>query len=247
MDFVLLTAAVTPALQFRSAVAAPAKRLGQYQEALAFWAEISKRLDFQVVVVETTGCPASQLTAEVPISLRPRITTVSFAAKHELLAQGKGCVEAAAIDYALTAASLPVEDKSTFYKATGRLIVQNAHSLLSHLSGNTVMVRRSLDRKYCDTRFFGTTVGLWKEQLLGMADEVYDNQGRYIEHVLAHRLSNSEYHRTAAVVRFPQRPRIAGQSGTSGENYGRLGETIARPILEPLETFFASRLSSKQL
>lgn len=247
MDFVLLTAAVTPAPQFGAAVSNPSERLAQYQQALSFWANDSTRCDWKIIVVETTGCPSSQLTARVPSSLLPRIIVVPFETKAELISKGKGSVEAAAIDSALNATDLPITDESTFYKATGRLVVGNAARLLSRLPRNTAMVRRSLDGKYCDSRFFGTTVKFWKDNLSSMGDEVNDDEGRFIEHVLAHRLRDSEYRYGAAIDRFPHRPRIAGQSGTSGQKYGRLGELARGTIITPFESVLASHFTSKQI
>lgn len=247
MDFVLLTAAVTPAPQFNAALSDPSVRLSQYQEAVASWASRSGQLGWQIVIVETTGCPAPLLTAKVDTSMKDRITVIPFLAGDEFISLGKGSVEAAAIDHALNSGAADIAEDSTFFKATGRLVVKNASDLLTRLPNNTAVVRRSLDGKYCDTRFFGTTVKFWNEHLSGMGTDVDDNEGRYIEHVLAHRLRETEYRERSLIQRFATRPDIDGQSGTTGAKYGRLGTLTVGSLLKPIETVLASRFSSKQV
>lgn len=247
MDFVLLTAAVTPAPQFNAALSDPSVRLSQYQEAVASWATQSAQLGWQIVIVETTGCPAPLIAAKVDSSMKSLITVIPFLAGVELISRGKGSVEAAAIDHALTSGAAGISNDSTFYKATGRLVVRNAPQLLTQLPSNTVTVRRSVDGKYCDTRFFGTTVKFWNEHLADMGADVDDNEGRYIEHVLAHRLREAEYRKGSLVRRFGTRPIIDGQSGTTGAKYGRLGSLTRGSLLRPVESFLADRFSSKQV
>ena len=244
---ILLTAAVTPNPLYQAAVSDAGIRLGQYQNALANWTRQATRIGWRTAVVETTGFPASGLLEGIPNINQEQISVVSFEPDPEIIARGKGAVEAAAIDAVLTNPGLDLDPSLTLYKSTGRLILRNGDQLLAKIRNNAITIRRSLDRRYCDTRFFGTTVGFWNKQLSGMAEEVDDDGGRYLEHVLAHRILDSEYQGCVTINRFHQRPLIVGQSGTTGSRYGSSQALLKARVLASMENFLAKKLSSKQV
>lgn len=230
---ILLTAAVTPNAAFLGArtaypltIADPGVRAGQYRKALAAWVQIAASRDAKVAVVETSGASPDSLTAGLATS----VTVVSYDPDADLLTHGKGAVEAAAIDHAL--GSLGLDDADTLYKVTGRLGVANAARIVRPLRTPLVRVRRSLDRRFVDTRFLGATVGSWRTVLSDMATEVDDDGGRMLEYVVGHRLIEAEWNDQVRVERFPRVPRFVGVSGTTGSDYGRWWD---RALPEPAQ------------
>lgn len=246
MNFVLLTAAVTPNAQIQTALSDAELRLSQYQQALAFWATQCTEIGWKTILVETTGCPHEKLVKNLPTPVVDAVDVITYESLDGEARNGKGAIEAAAMDYAVQNTRFDLNGQSALYKVTGRLTLGNARRLLKGPGSNAAIVRRSLDRRYCDTRFFGTTVKFWRDHLLEMASEVNDAEGRYLEHVFAHRLSDAEYRSNAHVTPFAQRPLIGGQSGTTGAKYGQ-GPSLGRDlILRPVEKLLHKHLSRKQ-
>ncbi|MFF1382219.1 hypothetical protein ACFVWT_01500 [Arthrobacter sp. NPDC058288] len=233
-NLILLTAAVTPDVAFGSSLSDPKERLRQYRSAIDEWSRVADASDCDLVTVETTGSGDS---------LRDQVRVVDFHAPEDTKQHGKGAVESAALDAAILACGLP--DSSTVHKVTGRLTLRNAERLVAPLD-NGARVRRTLDRTYCDTRFFSTNVKFWQTHLSGMANEVADDSGRYLEHVMAHRLMKAEYGGTA-VQRFPERPMLLGVSGTTGKSYGTLWQRALSPVLLRVEGLLDTRLRLKQI
>jgi hypothetical protein len=247
MGSVLLTAAVTPNPRYSSTIADASVRLSQYQEALAAWSAEAAHVGWKTIVVETTGCSEEELLANLRPQFRDAVSVIPYCPTDNLASRGKGAVEAAAIDHVLGLSATTMTRSSTFYKVTGRLLVSNAKKLLFDVRENTAVVRRSMNGVYCDTRFFGTTVGFWRDQMTGMANEVDDAEGRYLEHVMAHRLTDAEYAKAAEVIRFPQRPIIVGRSGTTGSTYGGFGAAARSLLLAPYEKLLADKMMTKQV
>lgn len=220
---ILLTAAITPDPRFGSAVSDPSERLGEYRKAVKKWQAQGREAGFDVAVIETTGSDA--LDADVKV--------IPFTPSDEHVSRGKGSVEAAALDHALSVLALARE--ATVVKVTGRLVVENADRLLSPLAPGVIQVRRTLDRSFCNTRLLISTAGFWTDHLSGMDSSIDDNLGRYIEHIVAYRLITAELFAKAKVERFPVRPVFEGRSGTNGTPYGTTRERIVSPILAKLE------------
>jgi hypothetical protein len=234
-NIILLTAAVDPDPRFGSVVSASSERLGQYRRAVHFWSGVAEDSGYELAIVETTG---SNL-------LRDQAPLISFTATDALVTRGKGAVEAAALDYALSV--IEPASESAVVKVTGRLIVKNAIRLVRPLPENAIRARRTLDRGYCDSRFFVASAGFWADHLHGMAEEVRDGDGRYLEHVLAHRMSNAEFANGARVERFPERPSFLGTSGTSGTRYGSVLDRVKSPSIGIAERMLFRQLARKQV
>lgn len=245
LGYVLLTAAVTPDPRFGSAVFDPQVRLAQYQRALASWVAAATEKGWMVLVVETTGCAVSEIVAGVSVEARKSIEVVHFSPDDSLAQRGKGAIEASAIDHLIS--TTKIVDSATVYKATGRLILENSSKLLIDIAEEAATVRRTMDGKYCDSRFFGTTAGFWRQRLIGMANEVDDMRGRFLEHVLAHRLRDAEYTHASTIGRFTQRPVLVGVSGTTGSSYRRLDGVVRNRLWSPLEDILVNRFMNKQV
>lgn len=233
-DLILLTAAIVPDESFRNALSDPEERLSQYRTSIQFWSDVAVALDSRLLVVETSG--SAELLAD-------QAETVGFTPSARAKNAGKGAAEAEALEAAIRAAELP--EDATLHKVTGRLKLRNWESTVLPLHYGAARVRRSLDRRYCDVRFFSATAGFWIQYLQGMSAEVSDDGGRYLEHVMAQRLILAEY-AGEKLERFAERPIFSGSSGTNGKSYGSLRERMLSPAMLRAERFFSSVAAVKQ-
>ncbi|WP_258724174.1 hypothetical protein [Cellulomonas sp. NS3] len=244
---VLLTATVTPNGDFGIAGASPDRRREQYRRAVAHWASSLHGSPFGLAVVETSGEPAESLTRLVAVRSSAPVEVHPFAPTAGLVARGKGAIEAAAIEHVLKSREEPVDGATTLFKATGRLRLLNAAVCLEPLAPATVRVRMTLDRTYADTRLLGARASVWRTCLTGMAEEVDDDAGVFLEHVVASRIAGRAALGAIAVSRFPTRPVLAGESGTSGARYSPLRQLASARLLHPLESALVRLAQRKQV
>jgi hypothetical protein len=228
---ILLTAAVTPIQSFKGSVRDPQLRLRQYKAALRFWASVADRVDGRVVVVETTGTDLKSTINSLPLRERGRIHAFSHTPTPQAIQNGIGAIEANALDDVMLALATSRTTDTFVAKVTGRLQVGNAVELLGAHDNSTFIVRRTLDRKYADSRFFQVPIALWNSYMTGLAGEICDREGRYFEYALAYRLIRGEYERRLRVIPFRRRPIVEGVSGTSGKRYGG---RVSRPLNLPV-------------
>ena len=238
---ILLTAAVTPVHAFTGVLKDPTVRLKQYHTALGFWADIANRIDADVLVVETTG--ASSLTLLSPLSQTQRRKVAVFGHSPSMPAtrKGIGAIEADAIDEVM----LSLNGRRLVTKITGRLVVRNATDLVTSYDGGAFVARRTLDRKYVDSRLFQVPSELWTARLRGLGQDVDESAGRNLENVLAQRLIIGEYNAMLDVRHFPRRPLIEGASATTGRPYDRVFRRRLNMPLSWIERG-VSALASKQ-
>ena len=243
---ILLTAAVTPARIFNGVLTDPAKRLQQYHMALRFWCDVAVRTGAHVLVVETSGADPDCFREPLSASERRRVMVFSHAPSPAVISSGIGAIEAEAIDAAMLDVASAGSVGILITKVTGRLKVRNAIDLSRSSHRSTFVVRRTLDRRFADSRFFEVPLTLWISFMTGLADQISDADGRYLEHALAHRLAIGEYEGIVRVGHFVRRPLIEGVSGTTGRNYGG---SLKRPLSRPLSWVErgVSRLASKQV
>jgi hypothetical protein len=233
-NLIVLTAAVEANPIYGSALSDPATRLKQYVASVSGWARIAEKCSFDLLVVETSGNEEA---------LAKYFPTCGFRVEDEIAKRGKGAAEAVALDDALVNYQLSKE--STVVKVTGRLQVRNATRLIIPSAGD-VRVRRTLDRRYCDTRFFISSYAVWESTLTGMHHEVDDSNGRYLEHVMAKRLIDAEY-TGVEVARFAERPQIIGSSGTTNQKYGSWDQRFRGALMRGFEEVAMKKLVRKQI
>jgi len=236
---ILLTAAVTPDPRLTGVLVDPRTRSAQYKRAIMAWQEAAAKVSAELVVVETSGASPDDI-----LDTLDGTTWISFSPSDRGVLRGKGAAEAEALDHAIGMLGARIVGTSTLHKATGRLILENPGAVLGDVCRTEFRVRRSLDRSYCDTRLISCSLDGWATYLTGMATEVDDQGGRYLEHVLAQRLIMAEYGGGASVSRFRVRPSIRGVSGQTGQSYG--GQWRARAVA-PLERMLAHVASRKEL
>lgn len=239
---VLLTAAIRPDPRFRVALADADRRLGQYVASLRAWLSFAEDTGAVVIVVETSQ--SADILSSAGLVESGRLEIVEWSPAASAVERGKGAVEAGAIDHVV--GLLADRRVTTLTKVTGRLRLANPRAVLSELAPNSAMVRRTLDRRFADTRLIHAALDVWGNVLGEMANEVDEADRVYLEHVVALRLIRAEYERGTAVLRFPQRPRFLGQSGTSGANYGGAGSGIRARVMQRLEDV-VQRLAAKQI
>jgi len=238
---ILLTAAVTPVEPFSGVLRDPGIRLRQYHKALSFWADVANRIAANVLVVETTGASSVALLSPLSLTQRRKVAVLGHSPSMSAIRKGIGAIEADAIDEAMSSLS----GRRLVTKITGRLLVRNPTDLVMSYDGGAFVARRTLDRKYVDSKLFQVPSDLWTSRLLGLGQDVNESAGRYLEHALAQRLIIGEYDGILEVQPFPRRPLIDGASGTTGRSYDRM---LKRRLNVPLSWVErrVSALASKQ-
>ncbi|MEA5456993.1 hypothetical protein SPF06_19900 [Sinomonas sp. JGH33] len=244
-NVVLLTAAVSPTTSGKIAVRDPAIRLRQYQGAIARWASALHGSLFRLVVVETTGEPAEKLLAGLGKTESSRVRVLDYSPTPQELARGKGAVEIASIRHVIAQEML--DANSTLFKCTGRLVVVNARRIIEPLGDSVVRSRMTADRSWVDTRFIGAVVGTWTEQLFRDIDLVDDDAGRYLERVMAARLSYESAINGVRLERFHERPLFEGVSGTHGARYSSSAASIRDRLFRPVESVLGAVAARKQI
>lgn len=223
--FVVLTTAVIPNVHHAD-LRDPRLRRAQYLASTAFWRPVADGTAARLLVLDCTGIGIA--TTRDELELPADVLVRSFAPAQDLLDRGKGAIEAAAIDELICADGIRPED--TFYKVTGRLIVRNAADLLRPLADRQVMLRRRVDNSWADTRFFGMRASTWAACYTGMATQLDDFAGVWLEHVMAARTMSAALERRVVETPFAHPPMIVGQSGSHGHRYraGALTQLRAR-------------------
>ena len=243
---VLLTATITPGVP-GVMVQDPATRRSQYRLALDRWLRYGSRHDVDVVFVENSDEDLDALASGLPKG-RARGLTLLSAPRPTIpvLARGKGAAEAEMIDYAVQA--LEGLQDSLLIKCTGRLFVSNLMRSVAGVdrSSSAMLLRRTLDWSYADTRCIAASGTVWASHLSGMSVDVCEPDGEYLEHALARRATLAHASGTVTVRPFSARPRLVGSSATTGHRYDSALGDAQRLAALPLERLLRGPLRRKQ-
>ena len=241
MTTILLTAAVKPNVSGPVALTDTQERLAQYKRASAEWILLSKRMGWNISIVETTGhAETLQRAVTSPVNVIPFTPTLAQRAR------GKGAVEGAAMDHAVHTLAPNLLPRESLYKCTGRLTVRNAEHLLRSLPPASVVARGTLDLSFIDTRFFGATIDVWQDHFADAWKDVEDLNGYYLEHAVSARILIGLGTRGLSLQRFPARPQFEGQSGSTGSRYGSYRRIIAQITAAPVEALLRRFAPTKQ-
>lgn len=140
--------------------------------------------------------------------------------RDKIVEKGKGFGEGQMLEYILRESLLLKEVTGSFFKVTGRLVVENFDTIAGRVKpgktyfqgvGRNPFVR---ERKV-DTRFYYCNRALFENTLLSTYRQVDDRNGRYLEH---------EYYRSLRENRtvysgFGIPPLFSGISGSTGLSY----------------------------
>ncbi len=244
---IILTVAVTPNPSYSVILARPEIRLDHYRQAIRYWTKIAAERGFGLIIVETSGYQGELIPDENANTVGVKTSVVNFTPDVSSAMRGKGAVEADSLDYVINNSELGLRNTDTFYKVTGRLTLANTAVLVGPIRQNTVVIRRTLNRKFADSRFFGTTVAVWKQHLTGMAADIDDAGLTFLEHAIAHRLAMAEFSNHLVVTQFRERPRIIGYSGTSGKQYRRVRSVLVARVMNGVEKKMMMLVEKKQI
>lgn len=242
---ILLTATVRPNVRAGVLVSDPEKRISEYRHAISEWSKIVDFTKTELHILETSGVEADALLRDLDPDSRSKVHFTSTDGDAFEVAKGKGAVEFSAIAWLGNNSS--IFDSGTLYKATGRLVVRNARSLVQELPPLSVAVRRVLDRSFVDTRFFGASCDVWQGLAEFLSQNADDRSNYYAEHALGSYLGYPRDGRQISVQRFAQRPRIDGVSGSNGERYIANMSGIKDIMMSPIEAVMVKMAHKKQV
>jgi hypothetical protein len=212
----LLTATINPMVEV--ARANPNVRLNDYLDALKLWWKELESLPVNILFCENSGYDI-QIIKDwiISIGAENRVKTFQFDGDKTLVARlGKGAGEAEIYDECFKNGLLAGHDY--ILKCTGRLFVKNAKLLIEQAilenSDFAISFRSPLD--LVDTRFFILKYNLYGSYMLGLAKEVNDRQGRYIEHAVLKRLCRA-ISEGYIWGQFTNLPRFVGVGGSDGK------------------------------
>lgn len=243
---VLLTATVTPnAPALGGVVNDPRDRLIQYRRSIKVWSRAAQSQDFSLAVVETSGSTAQEVLGGVSGAARANIQFVPYLPPRELLVRGKGAAELGAVHEALGRLD-GISDESTVYKVTGRLALLNP-MILETLPADGLRLRMTLDRSFADSRVFGASLAVWRDQLQDHERVINDESGTFLEHFIAGRASYGSTVGRISLSRFRQRPVLSGRSGATGATYSAASSRVRAGLLTWTEAKLAALAARKQV
>lgn len=245
-ETVLLTATVRPNTNLFVAQSDPGVRLLQYRRAInAIRSQLDDRVD--LVVVETSGEGTADLTEHLTERDQSLTRVVSFDPTSSEADKGKGRVEADAIRFAVEGIIRTSGRDTTIHKMTGRLVLENSSQVLLPVLGPIVRVRTTADRSFVDTRLMTARAQEWMDVVLAETTMIDERAGVYLEHAVAASLARSAALKQIRLERFPVRPRLLGQSGSTGESYGAGPGRFKRQLIELFEDRLSRLASHKQV
>lgn len=233
--WVLLTMTVDVQTNSHLVIVDREERLTQYRSSLRRWCEVVQSAGAELVILENSQAAIFEEFGEVLASVRQPVHGIQCPRPGpKEVSNGKGAMEAAMLDYGISALELPPQDLVT--KVTGRLVVPNFRSIHPRkLDLPSAVIRGTLGGGYVDTRVLSAHGQVWRTTLFGMGNEVDDDHGRYLEHVVSDRLIQGKRVGEVQIRRFRRRPVLVGVSGTSGRSYSNFSARTRRAISRPIE------------
>lgn len=241
IDTLIMTAAVEPSHQFRNEVNCDnSLRRRQYAKAVTIWADFVCDRRLQLIFLELADSNLESIKNEIPRRAWTSVEFVKIPPSDIDLQRGKGAVESSGIDALIGQGAVA----GAFCKVTGRLIVSNASKAIPDTLASQLMVRRTIDNRWVDTRLFCVTSDTWRAHLTGMSSGIDDVGGVFVEHEFARRIRSCSL--IESVSRFPRRPILVGESGTTGNRYRQGYSPWVEPIVRRLEGAAGTFAARKQ-
>jgi len=230
-DTLLITACIKPNTKIAVVMANENQRLQSYLKGINFWIEHSHFTNLVFVENSQYDYDYSTLIKKAK-EQNKALEILVFKGSEKSMSYGKGYAEGEIFKYAIENSQLLKKTKS-FYKASGRIIVENINKILSHHANNTNAFNlEAPNAKSVDTRFFKVGLNFFKENLLNIYNEVRDKEGVYLEHIFY------KYLKDSAINSFSRYPIIAGDSGSTGHSYKKTKFAVfIRDILTKLNLY----------
>jgi hypothetical protein len=227
---ILLTATITPQAGVPAlARTAPADRLDDYLQALAFYLSLPDSVVDRIVFAENSAADLGPLEVEVSRHGTGKdVELLSFKGVDYPVEHGRGVGETRLIETALERSRLlsALGDDGVFWKLTGRLRYTNLERLIATAPPSCALYAdfRRFPRAWVDTRVFASTPRAFRALFLPrvhlMRQDELDRTGyRAPEQRLYNELLDERTH-WAIVPRLRAEPVIEGYSG-HGDDYAR--------------------------
>lgn len=215
----ILTACVNPGATPYLALRDPSQRLAQYLASIEVW--LNRSSFRQIVFCENSGFshdygPLVERAREAGKTLEILV----FEGNKGSQAFGKGYGEGEILQHAVERSTV-IANSACFYKATGRIFVRNADSIVSLDAGKPSTFIHFMRWRYADTRFFKVETSFFREELIDAYREVNDAERVSIEKVYRDRLRGKH------VLPFGTFPDIVGTCASSGRPYDLSRQRLA--------------------
>lgn len=236
---IVLTATVRPGKSIHKlARSDPDTRLSDYVSAVQSWRKLADRERCALVVVDNS----SELPAEYEDALACSLGVNGQLLRFPEVTTEKGKGEATLLDQAIQHVGSVMPPGTLVVKCTGRLRVTNAKKLLNGFAGQSEPMgfMMSSDLSYADSRLFSVTPLDWRRWYAGMAQEVREPAGHFLEHVLAARTLRA-VGAGVPLGRLSAVPRFRGHSGSTGQHYGSAAATMRWAAHEAIRSLVLRR------
>lgn len=211
----LLSATIHPRSTIYVLRADPAKRLADYQAAMAHW--LAEPAIGRIIFCENSGAALDQLRlmASTENVYGKEIVFASYTAPEAECARGKGYGEIGILSHALSLRILGASER--ILKVTGRYAIDNFDSIVADIGryqNADIITSASHPQKSMPSECFYATVAFLARYLLGKKELINDAEGFYFEHALAQAVAEA-VQEGAVHAKFTDPLRILGVSGTT--------------------------------
>lgn len=211
----LLTAAIKPPSNMQMTLANDNIREREYLDSVRFHSKALAACGLQrrMILVEGSESPAESLK---DACIESGFEFIKYRYSTPDRERGKGHREATMIQYAID--TLGARD-TLFLKITGRLRVLNLCAIINaiELQGAACFATAHAKTYYADTRVIAFTGAFWSH-VVSLSNYIDDDNGRYLEHVVAAAIRVASLDGMRADYLYPP-AQLLGTSGTHGTEY----------------------------
>jgi hypothetical protein len=211
----VLTATIDPAAGKAHVVLSDKhERLSQYLENIR---KLILKTDFDCIVFCENSHYQHDYSALTTLaeSHGKILEILSFTGSNDLIGiKGKSYGEGEILNYAIDNSAYLADDRTSFYKLTGRISVENVNAILAGSRHDNIFIRWDIRKDEVDTRFFKSQVKFFKDTLYPLLDSIDERSSLSIEEVYFNALRGNP-----AVRSFPAYPTIRGTCASLGKPY----------------------------
>jgi len=230
----ILTATIDPICTHKLKRSNPTERLNDYKKALSLW----RQHEFKnIVFIDNSGYDLSVLR-EVYKNVDHKVTFLSTPRRDKDSHKGKGYGELTMIKYAFDHCEV-LSQAPIIIKSSGRVYIKNFSHFINEYVECEIMCNLEKNLSWADSRFFCSYSTFYQQFLFPNIEQLNDDQGFYIEHLLAlacHEAMQKK-HKWLPPASLPL---VTGISGTNGS-------TLDYPLLKKIRRSFYQKLRNKLL